>query len=357
MSMLLLLLIVMLCTYVLVFEFTNGFHDTANAVATVIYTRSLRPQLAVMRSGMWNMFGVLLGGVGVAMSIANLLPIEVLTHDTFTVKVWFFLTLLVSSIIWNLFTRYKWLPCSSMHALIWSVIGVSLAYSTGGHITVDMIPWHKLQEVFWSLLASPLIGFSATMIILSIVVRLIKPTSRLLQAPWKEPPPIWTRALLITTCTAISFAHGSNDGQKWVGIMMAILVVFLPWAFHLNIIPFWVVATVAVVLGLGTMIGWKRIVVTIGEKIGKHKMTYAQWATAEIVAAATIWLSTFIGLPVSTTHVLSSGIAWSMAATGGMKDLQMDTVKNIAIAWILTLPCTLVLGYVLFELALFYVGK
>jgi len=352
---LLFIVVVLLCIYVLLFEFINWFHDTANAVATVIYTRALKPKWAVLWSWLWNLLWVILGGIGVAISIANLLPLAALQQNSFTLKAAFFLSLLLSSIIWNIVTWYRGLPCSSMHALIWSMLGVSLAYVVAWHMAWWWIPWHKLEEVLLSLLISPLVWFAATMIWTSLLSRFGNKHTFFCE-PWDRPPVWWMRAILISTCTAVSFAHGSNDGQKGIGIMMAILVVFLPHAFNMNNAPAWVIGSVALVLWVGTMIGWKRIVVTIGEKIGKHHMTYGQGAMAEIVAAWTISLSSAVGLPVSTTHVLSSGVAGSMAARWWMKDLQMDTVKHIALAWILTLPVTMIAGFILYFAAVWYVG-
>ena len=349
------ILIVLLCLYVLIFEFINGFHDTANAVATVIYTRSLSPRLAVFWSGLWNTLGVLLGGTGVAIGIAQLLPLEVLLQATFMYKVAYFCAILMAAIGWNLYTRYKWIPCSSMHALIGALIGASVWLATTGQISWTLIPWHKLWDVWISLLFSPLIGGLVTIALILILTRVFH--SRVVkQIPSESPPPGRIRAILITTCTAVSFAHGSNDGQKWVGVMMALLVVCMPATFSLNHVPFWVIGVIAATLGMGTMIGRRRIVQTLGEKIGKHHLTYAQGAAAEIVAAGTIAISTYAWLPVSTTHVLSSGIAWSMIATWGIKNLQKGTVHSIITARLLTLPVTILAGFIIYHFAVWYVG-
>jgi inorganic phosphate transporter, PiT family len=434
---------------VCVFEFANGFHDTANAVATVIYTGSLKPTYAVVWSGLWNFIGLFLSGFWgykVAMGIVNLLPLADMVSISMGESVSLVLGMLLSGIIWNLGTWYLGIPCSSSHTLIGSILGVGLVFSllNGG----SGVNWHKAGDIGLSLLVSPLFGFSVTILLMYILRRITKTKKQIFKEP--EPgsrPPGWIRAILITTCTLVSFFHGNNDGQKGIGLMMIILITFLPIQFALNqsfdavntlasiekveqvlesenrkdimvlvndakveiknfqnidvnkiskqehkqlvvkvrnaisvmnkkignelnglafvdapekaktlntelkllkkdieFSPQWVTIMIALCLGMGTMIGWKRIAVTIGEKIGKRHMTYAEGATAELTAAATIGLSSGFGLPVSTTHVLSSGVAGAMTASKGVKNLQPDTIRSIAIAWILTLPVTIILA-------------
>jgi phosphate/sulfate permease len=444
------------------FEFVNGFHDTANAVATVIYTNSLKPWVAVVWSGIWNFIGVWWGGISVAMGIVYLLPVESLVDQTMGQSIAMVLALLISAISWNLITWYLGIPCSSSHTLIASILGVGIAYSLLPEVTVAAVNWGKAKEIGMSLLISPLFGFSMTIVLMFLLRTFTKKTSHgdtLFKEPKKNtPPPTWIRSILILTCTGVSFFHGSNDGQKGVGLIMLILIGIVPSYFALsdsiapdslngsfakietvlnaidpsplsdpdhakfdstkamharlvanlgnvasvaaipkserfairkdimvmnrNLIalldkeelrmsaqdkstlkselksirkitdfaPNWVLLMVALSLGIGTMIGWKRIVKTIGEKIGKEHLTYAQGASAELVAATTIGLSSGLGLPVSTTHVLSSGIAGSMVANKGIKNLQAGTVRNILIAWFLTLPVVLILSGTLFFL-------
>lgn len=444
------------------FEFVNGFHDTANAVATVIYTNSLKPWVAVIWSGFWNFFGVILGGVSVAVGIINLLPVESLVDQNVAHSIAMVMALLISAIFWNLLTWYFGIPCSSSHTLIGSILGVGIAYSLLPGVTEAAVNWTKAKEIGLSLLISPMFGFSMTIILMFILRSVTKKTEygdSLFKEPKKNaPPPLWIRIILILTCTSVSYSHGSNDGQKGVGLVMLILIGIVPAYFALNsnisptsisgsmikieqvvrsidatplsepdkrkwqqtidlaananskianvitvesiakedrflvrkdimiidrnikdllgkeelIIsdadrdllkaemksvkkitdysPTWVIMMIAVSLGLGTMIGWKRIVKTIGEKIGKEHLTYAQGASAELIAASTIAVSTNLGLPVSTTHVLSSGIAGSMVANKGIKNLQADTVRNILLAWFLTLPVVMILSGTLFLL-------
>ena len=462
------------------FEFVNGFHDTANAVATVIYTHSLEPHLAVAWSGIWNFIGVLTSSGAVAYSIVSLLPVELILKVSSGSGFSMVFALLIAAILWNLGTWYKGLPASSSHTMIGSVIGVGLAnqlmHARSGTSGVD---WEQVVKVFKALIFSPLIGFFGAMLLFFLAKHLLK-DPRLYKAPeGTEPPPFYIRALLVLTCTGVSFAHGSNDGQKGMGLIMLILVGTVPTAYALNhtvdkgsvttfaavstqvagslqkyeegpaplgdpgpelerfiadhkyqpqttvaleqmvnnirneavsygslgsvppemqanvrnqmylvsetfrlipkfgpkisaddakvianykgfldkstkYIPSWVKVAVALSLGLGTMIGWKRIVVTVGEKIGKTHLTYAQGAAAELIAMSTIYGFDKLGLPVSTTHVLSSGVAGTMMANGS--GLQMSTVRNIAMAWVFTLPAAALLSGCLFWVFNFIVG-
>lgn len=457
-TILLILCLIAACS----FEFVNGFHDTANAVATVIYTNSLKPWFAVIWSGVFNFLGVLLGGIGVAMGIVNLLPVETLVDQNIAHSVSMVMALLLTAIFWNLLTWYFGIPCSSSHTLIGSILGVGLAYSLLPEATGDAVNWSKAEDIGMSLLISPLFGFSVTIILMFLIRTLTKKTSygdSLFKEPKKnQPPPTWIRGILILTCTLVSFFHGQNDGQKGVGLVMLILIGIVPSYFALNELytptnlpksltkietiissidssslsapdranlaeikemngrlqqrfatledisdipkaerflvrkdimvmdrhlsslakkdevklsedekkklknelkkvrevtdysPRWVIIMISLSLGIGTMIGWKRIVKTVGEKIGKEHLTYAQGASAEMVAASTIGLSSYFNLPVSTTHVLSSGIAGSMVASKGVKNLQPDTIRNILIAWLLTLPVVMVMAGSLFIL-------
>lgn len=464
------------------FEFVNGFHDTANAVATVIYTHTLKPTYAVIWSGCWNLLGVLVSTGAVAFGVIALLPVELVLNVGSGAGFAMVFALLISAIIWNLGTWYLGLPASSSHTLIGSIMGVGLANSllSANHVFGEGVNWAKAQEVFTSLLVSPVVGFCCAALLLLLMKVLIKrPELYNAPEPGKAPPP-WIRALLILTCTGVSFAHGSNDGQKGMGLIMLILIGILPGIYALDLgadagaikglytssqsamvvldqqargislpgqeandelsgflkttgkvsdktfaalaaknhaiadklagktnfntlsneerrsvrsdmylvgesiaklskqnkftnpqekealagyktqlekvtkfIPNWVKFAVALALGLGTMIGWKRIVVTVGEKIGKDHLTYAQGASAELVAMATIFAADHAGLPVSTTHVLSSGVAGTMAAN--RSGLQMDTLRNLLLAWVLTLPVCVLLGAGTFAAGLYVV--
>ncbi len=444
------------------FEFINGFHDTANAVATVIYTRSLKPQTAVIWSGIWNFIGVYFGGIAVAMAIVNLLPMEALVDANVYHNVAMIMALILTAIIWNLGTWYLGIPASSSHTLIGSIFGVGIAYifiSPDGTIALN---WHKVIEAFMALLISPIIGFFGAWILMIVFKKTVKKKKFFKPAEPEKKPPFMIRGVLVLTSTMLSFSHGSNDGQKGVGLMMIILISILPAKFALdhsknpsnmlgnlriiegyvnkidtlktdpttntqlckvktdineirntittsdisseideskrfqvrsdiiiisrtldNLIadenirktltlsnqnishlkentkelksftefaPGWVILLISLSLGLGTMIGWKRIVTTIGEKIGKTPMTYAQGTSSGLMATSTILMASVFGMPVSTTHILSSGVAGTMASEGGVKNLQAGTLKTIAIAWVITIPVTVALSCGLFIL-------
>src|SRR5277367_1933102 len=455
------------------FEFVNGFHDTANAVATVIYTHSLEPHLAVAWSGFCNFLGVLTSTGAVAFTIITLLPVELILQVGSGSGFAMVFALLIAAILWNLGTWYFGLPASSSHTMVGSIIGVGIANQLmNPRQGTSGVDWTQAAGVGRSLLLSPLVGFFVAALLL-IVCKAIVKDRRLYEAPTNgEPPPFWIRALLVFTCTGVSFAHGSNDGQKGMGLIMLILIGTVPTTYALNhavtaqqsqdfiavstqtadtlnkyvqnsaaigdpredvteyirtkefkpntmlamrelvngigtemaifkelskvphgqvrnfrndmylvseairlmqksgkpaiaaadaavlknykshidkatrFIPLWVKVAVALALGLGTMVGWKRIVVTVGEKIGKNHLTYAQGAAAEITAMATIGAADGLGLPVSTTHVLSSGVAGTMMANHS--GLQWSTVRNLLLAWVLTLPAAMTLSGFLF---------
>jgi PiT family inorganic phosphate transporter len=453
------------------FEFVNGFHDTANAVATVIYTRSMPANIAVVWSGMFNLFGVLMSSGAVAFGIVSLLPVELILQVGSGAGFAMVFALLIAAIIWNVGTWYFGLPASSSHTLIGSIMGVGITNAMlRGRSGTSGVDWSQAAGIGKALLLSPLFGFALAALLLFVLKTVLARATPALFAEPKgdQPPPWWIRGILILTCTLVSFFHGSNDGQKGMGLIMLILIGTVPTAYALNralpdsqiaafaanstaaskiiqgkaagfnvignprpavtnyvaehqinegtypslavlvedigkqvaqygsfakvpsdlvgntrndmylasealrflmkdkeselngdqvstlnaykgsldsatkFIPNWVKIAVAIALGLGTMIGWKRIVVTVGEKIGKTHLTYAQGACAEITAAATIAAADGYGLPVSTTHVLSSGIAGSMAANGS--GLQWSTIRNIALAWVLTLPAAMILS-------------
>ena len=424
------------------FEFINGFHDTANAVTTVIYTRTLKPTPAVLYSGFMNFLGVLLGGTTVAFSIVNLLPVDLLiqsNEQNIRLGLVMVLSLLLAGVVWNLGTWYLGLPVSSSHTLIGSILGVGLANSflTG----VDGVNWSKAGEVGFGLLISPIIGFIAAALLLLVMKRIIQEPRLYIPPQGDDRPPRWVRGVLLATCGGVSFAHGSNDGQKGMGLILLVLIGFLSGHYALDIydgkkiepariaaqdakkkldgagkltpqlaedadeitkqlegkgsfadlpsddrkklrerlfrlsqatkdkafrdddseqwkttkesltkpiefVPLWVVIGVALALGVGTTIGYKRIVVTVAEKIGKTHLTYAQGAAAEMVAAVTILAADVAHLPVSTTQVLSSGIAGTMAAN--RSGIQGGTCRKILLAWALTLPGTVLLSGTLF---------
>ncbi|MET4605732.1 PiT family inorganic phosphate transporter [Bradyrhizobium sp. JR4.1] len=456
------------------FEFVNGFHDTANAVATVIYTHSLPPLTAVIWSGVFNFLGVLVSTGAVAYSVITLLPVDLILQVGSAAGYAMIFALLIAAIIWNLATWSMGIPNSSSHCLIGSIMGVGLTnelLAPAGQATSG-VDWTQAMSVGKALLFSPVVGFALSALLL-LLLKAVVPVPKLYQEP-KGKTPWWIRGILILTCTGVSFAHGGNDGQKGMGLIMLILIGVAPTAYALNrtmpdsstpafvditskakwvfaahaqgaqqvspndargligtalktrnlnrpdvfaalaslsdevangvksygsisrvpaaatanmrndmylaadairllpeagaklepgdaailknyrtsledgtrFIPTWVKVSVAIALGLGTMVGWRRIVVTVGERIGKQHLTYAQGASAELVAAGTILGAEFYGMPVSTTHILSSGVAGTMAANGS--GLQTGTIRNIVLAWVLTLPAAMLIAGLLY---------
>ena len=467
-------------TFVLAYEFINGFHDTANAVATVIYTKAMPPHMAVVASGIFNCAGVLAGGLGVAYAIVHLLPVDLLLNVASAHGLVMVFALLSSAILWNLGTWYFGIPASSSHTLIGAILGVGLANALMTGVEVSKgINVQKAIDIMLSLIISPLVG----MVIAGGLLLLMKKyftSSKIHKTPeerqtWdgKKRPPFWTRFTLIASAMGVSFVHGSNDGQKGIGLIMLVLIGIVPGQFVLNMestsyqigrtkdaaihmgdfyqrnsayldqmidlkkvpnaempqvfkcdskdsmssiatvanllsttehynqldvekrrevrrlllclddtakkvsklpgipaseisdlnklrkdltltteyAPTWVIFAVALALGGGTMIGWRRIVQTVGEKIGQKGMTYSQGMAAQITAAVAIGMASISGLPVSTTHVLSSAVAGTMLAN--RSGLQSGTVKTIALAWVLTLPVTIALSAGLFWLGTF----
>ncbi len=335
-----------LCLFLaLAFEFVNGFHDTANAVATVIYTKSLPPSAAVLLSGVFNLLGVVLSGTAVAFGILKLLPKQVLEEQPVEAPLSIVLAALLSAIIWNGLTWYKGIPASSSHTLIGAIVGVGLAHSLlPGETFGSGVNFQKLRDIGLSLLVSPMVGFFCSFLLYKFFRKITYRSQMYHPVEEGETPVPGVRLTLIATCIGVSFAHGANDGQKGIGLIMLILTALRPGLYQ--DVPFWAVLAVALALGIGTTVGWKRIVITVGEKIGKSHLTPAQGAAAELTAAATIIASSALGLPVSTTHVLSSGIAGTMVATGS--GVQKPVVKKILLAWILTLPISMSMAAFLF---------
>jgi low-affinity inorganic phosphate transporter len=482
------LLLILALVFVLFYEAINGFHDTANAVATVIYTRAMRSQLAVIMAAVFNFFGVLLGGLSVAYAIVHMLPTDLLLNVSSAHGLAMVFSMLTAAIIWNLGTWYLGLPASSSHTLIGAIIGIGLtnALMTGSSV-VDALNIPKVINIFGSLIISPIVGLVFAGGLVFLLRRFwngSKKRDRIHMTPaerekkdGKKKPPFWTRIALILSAIGVSFSHGANDGQKGIGLIMLVLIGVAPAGFVVNMnasgyditrtrdavnnvetyfqqhpallqkatgvdpliptqeevatkpnefhchpgrainaldrakemltniesydklpveqrgqlrrillcisditdkvakqpdvsaedqrllkklkgdmlstieyAPVWIIMAVALALGLGTMVGWRRVATTIGEKIGKKGMTYAQGMSAQMTAAVSIGLASYTGMPVSTTHVLSSSVAGTMIVDGG--GLQRKTVTNILMAWVFTLPASIILSGGLYWIAL-----
>jgi inorganic phosphate transporter, PiT family len=443
---------------VIAFEATNGFHDAANAVATVIYTKSLAPGQAVVLSGVLNFVGVMIGGIAVAYALVELLPAEVLSPPDGGPAVAMLVALFSAALFWNIGTWWFGLPNSSSHCLIGSLIGVAMGNAfVRSRSVADGVHWAQLWKVLESLALSPILGFLLAGALYYLCRKFLH--DKHLYEPVKDKPPIWwMRGILILTCSGVSFAHGTNDGQKSIGLIMLTIIGLFPATYALNpdahlsvtdmagimrdaeplirdygddqkgaalgfakaieekvvkgdtdltfgrprleagpnqpqarerasirddvyqvisqlkhaeeaggidqdqkrqaqelakrlgkpveYAPLWVRLLSAVCLSIGTMIGYKRIVTTLGERLGSVHLTPAQGASAEMVSAALISVAGFTGLPVSTTHIVTSGIAGTMVSSGA--GLQYKVISRIVIAWVLTLPVTIVIAGALY---------
>lgn len=483
------LLLVLALLFVLFYEAINGFHDTANAVATVIYTRAMRARLAVGMAGLFNFFGVMLGGLSVAYAIVHLLPTDLLLNVSSAHGLAMVFSMLLAAIIWNLGTWYLGLPASSSHTLIGAIIGIGLTNALVNHTSVvDALNIPKMIEIFLALIISPLVGLAIAGALIFLLRRYWSGTKKRRRnhmtpadrekIDGKKKPPFWTRIALIVSAVGVSYSHGANDGQKGIGLIMLVLIGVAPAGFVVNMnatgyditrtrdavnhlelfyqqnnnvltqlvaktpaavpapeetlaknqdfhcnsaqtlpaiqraqalltnlksydelnveqrgqvrrlmmcisdtagkaaklpdisaedarylkklkgdllstveyAPIWIIVAVALALSLGTLVGWRRVAATIGEKIGKNGMTYAQGMSAQITSAVSIGIASYTGMPVSTTHVLSSSVAGTMLVDGG--GVQSKTVKNILLAWVLTLPVCIVLSGALYWVAL-----
>ncbi|RKS84613.1 low-affinity inorganic phosphate transporter [Orbus hercynius] len=475
--------------FVLFYEAINGFHDTANAVATVIYTKALKEKLAVLMAGIFNFFGVLLGGLSVAYAIVHLLPTDLLLNVSSMHGLAMVFSILLAAIIWNLGTWYLGIPASSSHTLIGSIIGVALANAVITDTSIiDALNIPKMIQILLSLIISPIVGLVLAGLMIFILRKVWtrkkngKKRERIFMTPeqreklyGKKKPPFWIRIMLIVSAAGVSFSHGANDGQKGIGLLMLVLMGVAPAGFIVNMsastyeitntrdtinnideyflthqktlseivdaqspvnadipttdltqyhcdysrlfttvdiakslfhnltdydtltvtqrsqarrvllclsdtvghaakepgvssedkrylkslqnnlletveyAPIWIIIAVASALAIGTMIGWRRVAITIGEKIGKKGMTYAQGVSAQVTTALSIGIASYTGMPVSTTQVLSSSVAGTMLVDGG--GVQSKTIKSIALTWILTLPISILLSASLFWLA------
>ncbi|MFW0694969.1 inorganic phosphate transporter [Aliarcobacter butzleri] len=467
----------------LFYEMINGFHDTANAVAMIIYTNSMKAGYSVIMAGIMNFIGVVLGGIGVAYVIVHLLPLDIMVSSNQNATLVMVFSLLISAVVWNLGTWYFGLPVSSSHSLIGSIVGVSIAFGMMNGFTFSQsVNWKVVYGILTALAVSPLLGFGFAFLIMKLSRKFVK-NPKFFKTPAgdkKKKPNFWMRTGIIATGAGVSFAHGSNDGQKGIGLIMIILIGILPTYYALNMeahqykimqtrdsaanlakfyadnndtltklleekrlisalkienkiaecnvnqvynttleiskkldglksyselskedrwkihtavlcsdnffgqvegayklidkdksdyiadqrkqmitsteyVPFWVIFAVALMLGIGTMIGYKRVVHTIGEKIGSKPINHMQGTVSQAMAMITILLANFAHAPVSTTHIVSSAVAGTMVAEpdGGV---QKKTINTILIAWIFTLPVTAIMGAAIY-VALSYITK
>lgn len=454
----------------LFYEMVNGFHDTANAVAMIIYTNSMKASYSVIMAGIMNFFGVILGGIGVAYVIVHLLPLDIMVSSNQTGTLVMIFALLIAALVWNFGTWYFGLPVSSSHSLIGSLVGVSIAFGmTNGFSFSQSVNWDVVYKILTALAVAPLGGFIVAYISMKIS-RIFVKNPKYYRTPStsedgkKKKPNFWMRTGIIATGAGVSFAHGSNDGQKGIGLVMIILIGILPTYYSLNMeahqykimqvrdsasnlakfykdnnetltklldekkvksalkvqsqidecnvnqvynttveiatkldglktyseltpddrwnvhnavlcsdnffeqvekayksidkdksdyvsdqrklllpsteyVPYWVIIAVALMIGIGTMIGYKRVVHTIGEKIGSKPINHMQGTISQGMAMITILLANFAHAPVSTTHIVSSSVAGTMVAEPD-GTVQKKTINTILLAWLFTLPVT-----------------
>jgi phosphate/sulfate permease len=333
------------------FVFINGFHDTANAVTTVIYTGALPPALSVGYSGILNFAGALAGGGAVALSIAGLVPEGVFSNASGWNNFALILAVLISAIAWNLGSWYFGIPSSSSHALIGALLGIGISSKFGNDAATENLSWTRVGDSIFYLLCSPLLGFLLSLLIMLVFRRAFRNPDLFEEPVPGKRPPVWIRSILLVTCGAVSFVHGQNDGQKGAGLLMLVFLAAAPLGIVASpVLPDYFLVGIAVCIGTGTMIGWKRIVRTMGEKIGRRYMSFAQGASAELVAAGGIGIANAYGISVSTTHMVTTGIAGSMVAEKGWRNLQRKTLWTILLVWLLTLPVTALASSVLFLL-------
>lgn len=450
-------LLVVCMILVLAFEASNGFHDSSNAVATVIYTNSLRPVPAVVWSGVMNLTGVLIGGISVAFALVRILPPDVLTPPDGSPAVPMLVSIFASALLWNVLTWFFAIPNSSSHCVIGSLIGVAASDAILKSRDLSQgVDWHQIITVLKALAVSPVLGFAIAGGLYWILRKVVRRGHLLEPPPDGQKPVWWLRALLITTCTTVSLSHGTNDGQKSIGLIMLTIIGLLPATYALNphatgpmkrlseygaeaiplisqygddvkaqglkaaqalqrarpdpqreadeldqhqrvhggervtrsqlrgyvydvisemkhvseqktvpaaqrkqassllaamsapveYAPWWVRVLSAVCLGVGTMVGYRRVVRTLGERLGNQRMTPGQGASSELVGSVLIGTAGLTGLPVSTTHIITSGIAGTMLASG--QGVQGGMLVRIALTWLVTLPVTILLSGALF---------
>jgi PiT family inorganic phosphate transporter len=311
------------------FDFVNGFHDTANAVATVIYTKALKPAIAIPMSGILNLLGAILIGTAVAMVITKIVHAE-------AISLRFVVCVLLAAVMWNLITWWYGLPVSSSHCLIGSLFGAGVA-AHGIHA----VNWHELDKVLMALLLSPLIGFVAGAILTWFTYNISGE-----KTDEQHGIPIM-RWLHILSSAALSFSHGSNDGQKTMGIITLILAVnFASYGYTTQSVPLWVILSAAAAIALGTVVGGWRVIRTVGTKISKERLSHSQGFGASMSTAVIIICASTLGAPISTTHTLSSAVAGSTLPVYGAGKLNAKTMYLIVMAWVLTLPVAATLAAV-----------
>lgn len=317
----------------LAFDFINGFHDTANAIATSVATRVLSPGQAVLMAAVLNVVGALTG-TAVATTIGKgIIAPELATQELVAAA-------LISAIIWNLITWWFGIPSSSSHALVFSIVGAGIA-SRG----VDAIETNGVGKVLQGMVYSPIIGFAGAFLLLIGLLWLV--------ARWR--PHRVTRVfgrLQIASAAFMAYSHGSNDAQKTMGVITLALATYHGWSGDEFDVPLWVVLAAATAMGLGTASGGWRIVKTMGLKV--VELRPIDGFAAETAAATVIETASQLGVPVSTTHVISSSIM-GVGTTRRASAVRWGVAGRIVSAWVVTIPACVILGWLIFEFIDFFV--
>ena len=307
----------------LAFDYVNGFHDTANAIATVVATRVLAPMHAVLMAASLNFLGAL-SGTAVASTVGKGIV------DTGAVTQQLVMAALLSAIAWNLLTWYYGIPSSSSHALVFSIAGAGLA--TGG---LSVLGWDGIQRVLMGLVLSPTIGFVGAFLLMIVLLNLFFRAHPALVSR------VFGRAQLVSSMY-MAFSHGGNDAQKTMGVITMALASYYGWTGDRWDVPTWVILSAATAMGLGTAAGGWRIIKTMGHRIVELKPIHG--FAAETSAATVIEVATRFGVPISTTHTISSSIM-GVGATGSRRAVRWGVAGNIITAWIVTIPVCIAMGW------------
>lgn len=318
-----LLLLIVVVVFALIFDFINGFHDSANAIATSVATRVLSPGAAVSMAAILNVVGALTGTAVASTVGKGIVPPENATQPLV-------LAALLSAITWNLLTWYFGIPSSSSHALIFSIVGAGIA--AGGF---DAIIIGGLTKTFQGLFFSPVIGFAGAFMLMILLFWLFA----------KARPRFVTRIfgrLQILSAAYMAYSHGLGDAQKTMGVITMALASYYGWTGDEWRVPLWVILTAATAMGLGTAAGGWRIIETMGLKV--VELRPINGFAAETAAATVIEVASRLGIPVSTTHVISSAIL-GVGSTRRLSAVRWGIAGRIVTAWVVTLPVCTVLGW------------
>jgi inorganic phosphate transporter, PiT family len=335
-----LILLILTILVALIFDFSNGFHDAANSISTVVATRVLSPMLAVLWAAFFNFVAAFGFGVKVAGTIGKGVV------DPHSITIWVVLAALLGAIGWNVLTWLFGLPTSSSHALIGALAGAATA-----HAGLGVLEWEGIRKILVFVVVSPLLGMLFGLLLMGL-------TYRVLWHARQGPVNLWSRRLQLVSSALYSLGHGTNDAQKTMGIIAALLLsarAVLPqlqeapaWLMppaDLHRLPWWIILSAHAAIALGTVSGGWRIVKTMGMRI--TDLRPIDGFCAETAGAATLFLASSLGIPVSTTHTITGAIV-GVGATRRFSAVRWGVAAEIVWAWILTIPCAAMLGAVIY---------